>query len=122
MANGKQIVLAGAVAALCLIGGWIAGFYVGNSRYITSQKGAFVLSLEALEDLRNGKDKSAIQSLESFCYSSALVVLRTSANTNDAIHSLFLPKLITYREMHGGQQSSPVELELDELLGINIEK
>jgi hypothetical protein len=114
----KMIALTVILACLFAITGWIIGFYAGNSRYITSQKGAFILSLGALEDLRNGNEDSALRSLENFCYSTALVVLRTSASTNEAAYALFVPRLLNYRMKYGTAQSTPVEMELDGLLGI----
>lgn len=117
--SGRSVYITCAFIAGCAASFFIGhcfGYAQGNSRYVTYQKGAFVLALGVLEDLRRNRLEPATHRLEGFCYATAVGVLENRSRAKDAISSIFVPSLVEYRRKYATNPPGPMEARLDSLL------
>jgi hypothetical protein len=81
------------------------GYKAGFQRATGLIRGNFVMEISALEDIRNDNLPEVIKSLETYCYSDAVILLESPKWRNDTAAKLFMPHLIKYRKKFAAPQS-----------------
>jgi hypothetical protein len=105
-------------AVLLVLATAAAGFFAyraGYQRALGLQRGTFVLTLAALQDMRAGKTEEATSRIESLCYSSALTMLQSPRWHDTFSMQTFRPELIEYRRRYAKPEAewTPAEQILE---------
>jgi hypothetical protein len=111
------------VISFLLISVFYVGFKFGKSvsqfENTSTDKGTFILSLGALEEMRAGNTNLAINKLESLCYSSALQSLK-----DPRVVQIFGSQLLGYRAKYATNVTSwtQTEVKLEKMLNLSLDQ
>jgi len=96
----KLITVFAVLLALATTATGFLAYRAGYQRALGLQRGTFVLTLAALQDIRAGKTEEATSRIERLCYSSALTMLQSPRWHDTFPIQTFRPELFEYRRRY----------------------
>jgi hypothetical protein len=98
---------------IAVCAGFGCGYWFSRQQNKADDKGVFIMTLAALEDLRDDKLKEGIARVESICYASAVPALE-----DPRVRNLFASSLRAYRDKFATNKAAwtPTELKLNSIL------
>jgi hypothetical protein len=96
----------------------VLSYHYGYGTAVRIQKGTFVVTLDALEDLRGGKIDDATKRVEALCFGAADIIYGDPSFRHEQMTVLWQPALKQYRATYRTNSAdwSPMERDLEKEL------